>query len=190
MKSILLKISFCALISALIWTLAPDGTLLKNGLAIFALVGLRWISQAIPIVVTALLVPLLAILSGLLSPTSALSSLSNPIIFLFLGGFALAAALSNQGLDKKLASSVMPMSGGIKLRAIVLIWAVTAFMSMWISNTATTAMMIPVATLPNAVVYVTGDMPQGTMMRCGAWLIAVCILTINLFSHWVDSVIA
>lgn len=145
MKSSLMKISLCVLIGALVWTLAPGEPMLKNGLVIFALIGMLWITQAIPIVVTALLVPLLAILSGLLSPKSALSSFSNPIIFLFLGGFALAAALSNQGLDKKLASSVMRMSGGNKLRAILLICAVTAFMSMWISNTATTAMMIPVA---------------------------------------------
>jgi len=118
---------------------------LKSGLACFFLIGSLWVSQAIPIVATALLVPVLAVMLGVLSAKDALSSFANPIIFLFMGGFALAAALSQQGLDRVLAESAIKLSGGKKLNAVLMICGISAFMSMWISNTATTAMMLPVA---------------------------------------------
>lgn len=140
-----LKILLCCLSAVLVWSLTPGDTPLKNGLSIFTLIGSLWVSQAIPIVATALLVPLIAVMLSLLSPKDALSSFANPIIFLFMGGFALAAALSQQGLDRILAESAIKLSGGKKLHAVLMLCGTAAFMSMWISNTATTAMMLPVA---------------------------------------------
>lgn len=75
--------------------------------------------------------------------SQALSHFANPIIFLFLGGFALAAALNAQGLDKAIASKVLDVAQNRLSVAVLLIFAVTALLSMWISNTATTAMMLP-----------------------------------------------
>jgi solute carrier family 13 (sodium-dependent dicarboxylate transporter), member 2/3/5 len=132
-------------LAALVWLLAPaDGTL-RTGLALFTLIGALWMTQALHVTVTALLVPLLAILMGVLAPREALAQFANPIIFLFLGGFALAAALARHGLDRWLAVTVLRWAGGRRAVAVLLLFALTAFLSMWISNTATAAMMLPLA---------------------------------------------
>jgi len=144
-KSDFLKFVLSCLLAAAVWMMTPGDTTLKNGLSIIALIGSLWVTQAISIIATALLVPLIAVILGLLSPKEALSSFANPIIFLFMGGFALAAALGQQGLDRILADSAIRLSGGKKLNAVLMICGTAAFMSMWISNTATAAMMLPVA---------------------------------------------
>jgi sodium-dependent dicarboxylate transporter 2/3/5 len=95
--------------------------------------------------VTALLVPLLAAAAGLMSLREALVSFAHPIIFLFLGGFALAAALQQQGLDRALAQAVLRLAAGHRSRAVALLFGLTALLSMWISNTATAAMVLPMA---------------------------------------------
>ncbi|MCV4714592.1 SLC13 family permease, partial [Escherichia coli] len=76
---------------------------------------------------------------------TALASFAHPIIFLFLGGFALAAALQRQGLDRALAVAVLRLAAGRRNAAVALLFALTALLSMWISNTATAAMMLPLA---------------------------------------------
>src|SRR5690606_21011265 len=75
----------------------------------------------------------------------ALSSFADPIIFLFSGGFALASALSTQGLDKAIAALVLNFARGRLAVAVLLLFAVAAGLSVWISNTATAAMMLPLA---------------------------------------------
>jgi sodium-dependent dicarboxylate transporter 2/3/5 len=79
------------------------------------------------------------------SVSDALKSFANPIIFLFLGGFGLAAALSAQGLDKYIAGHVIRLAQGKLGMAAVLLFLTSAGLSMWISNTATAAMMLPLA---------------------------------------------
>lgn len=123
----------------------PGAPELRAGMLLFVLIGGLWLTQALPLAVTALAVPLLAVLLGLLTPRQALVSFAHPIIFLFLGGFALAAALVHQGLDRALARAVLRLAGGRSLRAVLLLCALTALMSMWISNTAAVAMMMPLA---------------------------------------------
>jgi sodium-dependent dicarboxylate transporter 2/3/5 len=134
-------VALAALVHAL--TTAPDAT--RAGLALFVLIGGLWMTQALHLSVTALLVPLLAVLAGLLSVRDALASFANPIIVLFLGGFALAAALQRHGLDRALAAGVLRLARGHRVRAVLLLFALTAALSMWISNTATAAMMLPLA---------------------------------------------
>ena len=99
------------------------------------------------ITVTALLIPVLAVVFKVpqMDTKTALTSFSDPIIYIFFGGFALAAAMHIQRLDRKLALQVIAWSRGSLLTASLLIFAVTAFLSMWISNTATAAMMLPLA---------------------------------------------
>ena len=123
----------------------PGPEALRAGLALFTLIGGLWMTQALHLSVTALLVPLLAVVAGLMNLREALASFAHPIIFLFLGGFALAAALQQQGLDRALAHTVLRLAAGRRALAVGLLFGLTALLSMWISNTATAAMMLPMA---------------------------------------------
>ncbi|SIO95921.1 SLC13 family permease [Vibrio spartinae] len=118
----------------------PDVVL---GISLLAFIAVLWLTEALHVTVTAVLVPVLSVLFGVFDTTTALSYFSNPIIYLFLGGFALAAAMHQQGLDKVVADKVLLMAKGRMSVAVFMLFSVTAVISMWISNTATTAMMLP-----------------------------------------------
>ncbi|PSW06313.1 SLC13 family permease [Photobacterium lipolyticum] len=113
------------------------------GLSILAFVAVLWLTEAVHVSITAIIVPLLAVGFGIFQTPQALSNFANPIIFLFLGGFALAAALHKQDLDKAIADKVLLIAKGKMSVAVFMLFGVTAGLSMWISNTATTAMMLP-----------------------------------------------
>lgn len=134
-----------ATVVALFAASGPETPSTQAGMALFALAGVLWLTEAIPVTFTALLIPLLAVALGLGDMKGALSHFAHPTIFLFLGGFALAAAMSKQGIDRWLASRVMAMARGHALRAAFLLIIATSLLSMWISNTATAVMMLPVA---------------------------------------------
>ncbi|WP_439147356.1 SLC13 family permease [Vibrio sp.] len=131
-----------ALFALLINTL-PFETQVNTGLSILVFVAILWLTEAIHVSITALLVPLLAVLLGVFNTPAALANFSNPIIFLFMGGFALAAALNKQELDKAIADKVLILAKGKMSVAVFMLFGVSAGLSMWISNTATTAMMLP-----------------------------------------------
>lgn len=135
----------CLAAAAAVHAAAPPPDALRAGLALFVLIGGLWMTQALHLTVTALLVPLLAALAGLMDLRAALASFAHPVIFLFLGSFALAAALQQQGLDRALAAAMLRAAGGRRARAVALLFVLTAGLSMWISNTATVAMMLPLA---------------------------------------------
>jgi sodium-dependent dicarboxylate transporter 2/3/5 len=120
-----------------------DPAKLRLGLGIFLCIGFLWVTEALPLAVTALLVPVLGVLAGVMDMKAALVGFADPLIFLFFGGFALATAMSVQGLDRWIADRIVRMAKGKFLRVSYLIFAVTAGISMWMSNTATTAIMIP-----------------------------------------------
>ncbi|MXV38354.1 DASS family sodium-coupled anion symporter [Flavobacteriaceae bacterium Ap0902] len=115
----------------------------NKGLALLFLVAVLWLTEAIHITITALLVPFLAVVFGLTPTKEALEAFANPTIYLFFGGFAIASALSTQHLDQYIANRVLSLAKGNFLHAILLMFMVTALLSMGISNTATAAMMIP-----------------------------------------------
>lgn len=115
------------------------------GLALMCFIGVLWLTEAIHITITALLIPLMAVAFGLLNADGALKSFSNPIIFLFFGGFALATALHIQGIDRLIANRLLMLAKGKLNVAVLMLFGVTALLSMWISNTATAAMMLPLA---------------------------------------------
>lgn len=117
----------------------------QQGMGIFVAIAWLWISQALPISTTALLIPVLAMMSGLLDAKQAFENFASPVIFLFMGGFALAAALQRYSLDQLFANKMLSFSGGKPLKAILLLFLTTAMLSMWISNTATIALMLPIA---------------------------------------------
>jgi sodium-dependent dicarboxylate transporter 2/3/5 len=135
----------CFVCAALVYSAAPATAALPSGLALFALIGGLWMTQALPLSITALLVPLLAAVTGVLTLPAALASFAHPVIFLFMGGFALAAALQHQGLDSALAMIVLRLASGRRPRAVALLFVLTASLSMWMNNTATAAMMLPLA---------------------------------------------
>ncbi|WP_430472229.1 SLC13 family permease [Wielerella bovis] len=127
--------------------LLPYDTNVNKGLAILLFIGFLWLTEAVHITVTALLIPVLAVVFQIpdMNTKTALSNFADPVIYVFFGGFALASALHVQQLDRKIALKVIALSRGNLFSAILLIFAVTAFLSMWISNTATAAMMLPLS---------------------------------------------
>ncbi len=115
--------------------------------AITAMTVILWITEAIPLAAAAMLAPSLAVVLGVSTAQEALAPLSSPLIYLFMGGFMLALGLSEQGLDRRAALWLLGRRwiSGSPARASVGVGVATYLASMWISNTATTAMMIPVA---------------------------------------------
>ena len=125
----------------------PYDTNANKGIAVLLYVAILWFTEAVHITVTALMVPVLAAVIGIpeMNVKTALSGFSDPIIYIFFGGFALATALHMQRLDRKIALWLISLSRGNMKIAVLAIFGVTAFLSMWISNTATAAMMLPLA---------------------------------------------
>lgn len=113
------------------------------GISMLAFIAVLWLTEALHVTVTAILVPIMAVVFGVFNTQTALNNFANSIIFLFLGGFALAAAMHRQGLDKVIADKVLIMARGKMSVAVFMLFGVTAALSMWISNTATAAMMLP-----------------------------------------------
>ncbi|MBY8033418.1 DASS family sodium-coupled anion symporter [Vibrio fluvialis] len=113
------------------------------GISMLAFIAVLWLTEALHVTVTAILVPIMAVLFGVFDTQAALNNFANSIIFLFLGGFALAAAMHRQGLDKVIADKVLIMARGKMSVAVFMLFGVSAGLSMWISNTATAAMMLP-----------------------------------------------
>ncbi|APU47596.1 anion:sodium symporter [Acinetobacter junii] len=149
-------IAIAALLSFGLYEILPYDQNANKGLSLLLFIGILWLTEAIHITITALLVPVLAVLVGMpsvggdgeieaISTTKALSTFADPTIFLFFGGFALATALHVQKLDRKIAMWIIAMSRGHLGVAVLAICLVTAVLSMWISNTATAAMMLPLA---------------------------------------------
>jgi sodium-dependent dicarboxylate transporter 2/3/5 len=124
--------------------LSPEGHKL---LAIMTLVALWWITEPIPIPVTSLLGPTLCVVFDVVKMKEAFAAFANPMIFLFMGGFIIAKAMMVNGLDKRIAYGIMSMKwvGDSPRRIFLAIGLACALCSGWISNTATAAMMFPIA---------------------------------------------
>jgi len=115
-------------------------------LAIFFLIVVWWVTECIPIPTTALLVPILITVFQVAPVKEAFAPFANPIIMLFLGSFILARAMSAHSLDRKLANYILSLKsiGQKRSRILLALGLTSAFLSLWISNTATTAMMFPI----------------------------------------------
>jgi sodium-dependent dicarboxylate transporter 2/3/5 len=104
-----------------------------------------WATQVLPIPVTSLIPIVLFPLIGISSVTEAATPYANPVIFLLLGGFIIATALQRWQLHRRLALLVLRIAGSHPHSIIGGFMFASAFLSMWISNTATTIMMLPIA---------------------------------------------
>ena len=113
------------------------------GLSILFFIAVLWLTEALHVTVTAIFVPIMAVLFDVFDTQTALNNFANSIIFLFLGGFALAAAMRRQNLDKVIADKILLLANGKMSVAVFMLFGATALLSMWISNTATVAMMLP-----------------------------------------------
>jgi sodium-dependent dicarboxylate transporter 2/3/5 len=112
-------------------------------LAVFMLAW--WVSEAVPIAVTSLLPMLLLPMMGVTTLNKAAAPYSNPVVYLFMGGFVIALAMERWNLHRRIALNIVRLTGtnadGILFGFIL----ATALISMWISNTATAIMMLPIA---------------------------------------------
>lgn len=115
-----------------------------NLILIILWMGLWWITEAIPIAVTSLLPLVLFPLTGIVDLSSTAASYGHKIIFLFIGGFILALAIEKWKLHKRIALYIIMLIGNDIRKIILGFMLATAFLSMWISNTATTVMMLPI----------------------------------------------
>ena len=104
-----------------------------------------WISEAVPIFATALIPMTLMPLLGIFSITESTAPYANPIIFLFMGGFLIALAMEKWNLHKRIALTLITLTGTQANGIVLGFMLATFFLSMWISNTATTVMMLPIA---------------------------------------------
>ena len=108
--------------------------------------ALWWITEAVPIAATALIPLVFFPLLGILAMPAAAAPYANPVIYLFFGGFILAAAFENSGLHRRLALAILGVVGTRPDRIILGFMVAGGFVSMWVSNTAATLMMFPLAT--------------------------------------------
>lgn len=121
--------------------LSPQG---QAVLACTLWVAYWWVTEALELAVTALLPIIIFPLSGAVSMDKITSSYGHPFIFLFMGGFVLGIAIQKWDLHKRIAFKIIELLGTGKKRVILGFLVATAFLSMWLSNTATAIMILPI----------------------------------------------
>ena len=113
--------------------------------AVAVLMAIWWITEALPMAATSLVPLVFFPLLGVLSGSEISGAYINSVIFLFIGGFMLAIAMENWGLHKRIALKIISIFGGTANSILFGFMFSGAFLSMWISNTATAVMMLPIA---------------------------------------------
>jgi sodium-dependent dicarboxylate transporter 2/3/5 len=126
-----------------VWAALPDSPAHRLA-ALMAMIALLWITEAIPVAATALLAPALAVVGGVASPEDAFRAFGSPLLFLFVGSFLIAEAMRVHGLGERFARGVLRV---VRTRrgALIGLAAGTYTLSLWISNTAATAVWLPIA---------------------------------------------
>jgi sodium-dependent dicarboxylate transporter 2/3/5 len=140
-----LALAPCAFAAA--WLATADMATAPHRLAaILAAVVVLWVTEAIPMAMTAFLGVAAAVVLGVAPAREAFAPFADPLVFLFIGTFILARAIFFHGLDRRFAFAILGMRGvGERPARVLLAYAGTStLLSMWISNTATTAMMFPI----------------------------------------------
>lgn len=134
-----------ALILIAFFDLKPGEPAVTHTAAVALWMAIWWITEAVPLAATALLPVALFPLLGIMDGKSVAPLYFNHIIFLFIGGFLVALAMQHWQLHKRIALRLLLLFGGCPRCTLTGFMIATAFLSMWISNTATTMMMVPIA---------------------------------------------
>ncbi|MDB9822919.1 SLC13 family permease [Deltaproteobacteria bacterium] len=129
----------------LMMELDPGRPFVTRMAAVAVLMAAWWITDAIPLSATALLPLILYPLLGIMSTKNTAPIYINSTIFLFVGGFMIALAMEKWMLHKRIALRIIRLIGGTPSTIVLGFMAASAFLSMWISNTATAIMMIPIS---------------------------------------------
>lgn len=149
-------------------------------LAILALTICFWITEAIPLPATALLSSALAIVFGVAPARAVFQPYADPVIFLFIGSFLLAEAFARYGLDRRVAARVLGGSGGRRGPSATVfgLGGASAFVSCWLSNTATAALMTPIAVgLAGETGRRPGDAPASSRTpEVTPWVVALLLM--------------
>jgi sodium-dependent dicarboxylate transporter 2/3/5 len=140
--------------------------------AVTVLMAVWWISEAIPVPATALLPIVLFPLLGILSGAEVTLAYGNHLIFLFMGGFLIAVTMERWNLHHRIALHTIRMVGVTPRRIVLGFMLATAFLSMWISNTATTMMMVTIAMavlreIEHEIDHRPGEVWFGTILMLG-----------------------
>ncbi len=140
---------------------APDGlgreAWMTAGVAVW--MALWWLTQAVPLAVTALLPVLLFPVLGIAKAADAAHPYAHPLVFLFLGGFVIALTIERWNLHRRVAIAIVSVAGVRPDRLIGGFMLATAGLSMWVSNTATTLMMVPIGL--SVVAFIEGRRQDG-----------------------------
>lgn len=163
-------------LAVILLLLPPPGTLTPEGwrtAAVAVWMAVWWMTEAVAIPVTAL-IPLVAFpATGVLSMVDAAAPYASELIFLFMGGFFLAVAMEHHGLHRRVALAIVAAVGTSPKRLVLGFMLATAFLSMWISNTATTAMMLPIGL---AVATLFGARPSADESGAGTDALGVSLM--------------
>ncbi len=136
-----------SIIVAGVFSLNPFSLPLAQSTVLWIMIfcGMMWFTEAIPLHVTALLAPFLLVVFAGITMKAAFNPFFDPVVVLLLGGFIMAVAMHKHGLDEKIAYAFINTIGHTPSRFLLGIMLVAAFLSMWMTNTATTALLIPIA---------------------------------------------
>ena len=113
--------------------------------ALLFAVAILWITELLPLAATAMLIPVVATLTGVADATSVLEPFASPIIALFMVGFLLADTMRRTGVDRRIALLILNRTSRNPIYLMLTLMAITAFLCLWMSNTATASLMIPIA---------------------------------------------
>jgi sodium-dependent dicarboxylate transporter 2/3/5 len=133
-----------AFLFLLFFDLDPSNRLVTNTAAIAIWMAFWWITEAVPLAVTALLPIILFPILGVMNGKDVAPIYFNHIIFLFIGGFLVALAMRKWNLHRRIALKILMIFGSNPSNILLGFILASAFLSMWISNTATTMMMVPI----------------------------------------------
>jgi sodium-dependent dicarboxylate transporter 2/3/5 len=145
--------------------------------AVLLMMVVLWVTEALPLSVTALIGPVLAIVLQVAPARTVFMPFADPIIFLFIGSFMLAEAMFTHGLDRRIAFGALSSRavGRSPTRILLAYGAVTTGISMWISNTATTAMMFPIG------LSIVGHLTEGRESEASSRNFALAMMLIAAF---------